>query len=60
MRRHPQLPLPQALDLRLARTVIVVGAVFLVLLLRLWHLQVLEGMHFFALSTNNSLRVRPV
>ncbi|HYB73183.1 MAG TPA: penicillin-binding protein 2 [Candidatus Sulfotelmatobacter sp.] len=63
MRRHrhpPQLPLPQALDLRLARTVIVVGAVFVVLLLRLWHLQVLEGMHFFALSTNNSLRVRPV
>jgi penicillin-binding protein 2 len=40
--------------------VIVVGAVFLFLLLRLWHLQVLEGMHFFALSTNNSLRVRPV
>jgi penicillin-binding protein 2 len=34
--------------------------VFLFLLLRLWHLQVLEGMHFFALSTNNSLRVRPV
>jgi len=34
--------------------------VFLVLLLRLWHLQVLEGKHFFALSTNNRLRVRPV
>lgn len=60
MRRPPSLPLPQALDLRLARTALAVVAVFLVLLLRLWHLQVLEGKHFFALSTNNRLRVRPV
>ncbi len=60
MRRLPPLPLPQALDLRLARTILAVGAVFLFLLLRLWHLQVLEGKRFFTLSTINSLRVRPV
>ncbi len=60
MRRPPRLPFLQALDLRLARTILAVGAVMVCLLLRLWHLQVLEGRHFFTLSTSNSLRVRPV
>ena len=60
MRRLPPLPLPQALDLRLVRTIVAVAAVFVILLLRLWHLQVLEGRRFFTLSTNNSLRVVPV
>jgi penicillin-binding protein 2 len=36
------------------------GIGFLVLLLRLWYLQILEGDRYFTLSTNNSLRVRPV
>jgi penicillin-binding protein 2 len=60
MRRHPRAPLPQAMALRLTRTLLVGGCILLVLLLRLWHLQVLEGKYFFALSTNNRIRVRPV
>jgi penicillin-binding protein 2 len=32
----------------------------LILLLRLWHLQVLEGERLFQLSVNNRLRIRPI
>jgi len=60
VRRRFAVPLPQAVGLRLTRAALVVGVVFLVLLLRLWHLQVLEGKRFFALSTSNRIRVRPV
>lgn len=58
-RRRPPLP-PQAVGPRLARAALAAGGIFLVLLLRLWHLQVLEGKRFADLSTSNRLRVRPV
>jgi penicillin-binding protein 2 len=40
--------------------VLLVGLACLVLLLRLWYLQILEGDRYLVLSTNNRLRVRPV
>ncbi|HSB79682.1 MAG TPA: penicillin-binding protein 2 [Candidatus Methylomirabilis sp.] len=57
-------PLPlspaQALPSRLRKAALCVGIGVLVLLLRLWYLQILEGGYYSALSTNNRLRVRPV
>ncbi|HYL80723.1 MAG TPA: penicillin-binding protein 2, partial [Candidatus Acidoferrum sp.] len=55
----PQNPV-QALPSRLRKMALCVGIGLLVLLLRLWYLQILEGGYYFALSTNNRLRVRPV
>ena len=60
MNRRAPTPLPQALEVRLARTLVAAGIIFLLLLLRLWHLQVLEGKHYFTLSIHNRIRVRPV
>lgn len=57
----PVLPTPsQTLTPRIQTAVLCVGIAFLSLLLRLWYLQILEGDRFFALSTSNRLRVRPV
>ncbi len=57
----PLFPPPaQALTPRIRTAVLCVAVSFLVLLLRLWYLQILEGDRYFALSTNNRLRVRPV
>jgi len=50
----------QALPIRLRKAVLCVGIGCLILLLRLWYLQVLEGDRYFTLSTNNRLRVRIV
>lgn len=50
----------QALPLRIRRALLYVGICCLVLLLRLWYLQILEGDHYFALSTSNRLRLRVV
>ncbi|MBI4536415.1 MAG: penicillin-binding protein 2 [candidate division NC10 bacterium] len=56
------LPSPpsQALAVRIRTAVLLVAAACLVLLLRLWYLQILEGDRYLVLSTNNRLRVRPV
>ena len=58
---EPLFPPPaQAITPRIRTAVLCVGVAFLVLLLRLWYLQILEGDRYFALSVNNRLRVRPV
>ncbi len=55
------LPTPsQTLAPRIRTAVLCVGIGFLILLLRLWYLQILEGDRYFSLSTTNRLRVRPV
>lgn len=59
MKPRPR-PTSQALASRIHKTVLIVGIGFLVLLLRLWYLQILEGGYYFTLSTNNHLRLRPV
>ena len=57
----PLFPRPaQAVTPRIRTAVLCVSVAFLVLLLRLWYLQILEGDRYFALSTNNRLRIRPV
>ncbi|RPI10950.1 MAG: penicillin-binding protein 2, partial [Zetaproteobacteria bacterium] len=56
--RHPN-PV-QALPLRIRKAILCVGIGCLVLLLRLWYLQILEGDRYSTLSTNNRLRVRVV
>ena len=53
-------PRTQSLVPRLRKTVIILGIGFLVLLLRLWYLQILQGDRYSVLSANNRLRVRPV
>jgi penicillin-binding protein 2 len=50
----------QALPIRIRKAILCVGIGCLVLLLRLWYLQILEGDRYFTLSTNNRLRVRVV
>jgi penicillin-binding protein 2 len=45
---------------RFSLLVFVVLAVFTVLLLRLWHLQVVRGDHYRALSENNRIRCMPL
>ena len=50
----------QLLVPRLRLAVLIVGIGILILLLRLWYLQLLQGDHYSVLSTNNRLRVRPV
>ncbi len=52
--------LSQTLAPRIRTAVLCVGIAFLILLLRLWYLQILEGDRYFSLSTTNRLRVRPV
>ena len=58
--KSPSAPPLQALPLRLRRAMLCVAVGCLVLLLRLWYLQILEGDRYFTLSTNNRLRVRAV
>jgi len=50
----------RALASRIQKTILCLGIGFLVLLLRLWDLQILEGSYYFNLSTINHLRLRPV
>ena len=47
------LPLPpaQALATRLRKVALCVGVGFLILVLRLWYLQILEGGYYFSLMT---------
>jgi penicillin-binding protein 2 len=54
------LPPPQALASRIQKALLCIGIAFLVLFLRLWYLQILEGGYYFTLSTNNRLRLRRV
>jgi penicillin-binding protein 2 len=54
------LPPSQALPNRLRKAMLCVLIGCLILLLRLWYLQVLEGDRYFTLSTNNRLRMRVV
>ena len=58
--KPPSLPPSRALASSIQKMGLYVGLGFLVLLLRLWDLQILEGGHYFTLSTNNHLRLRPV
>ena len=61
MRLRAPIPHPvQALPLRLRKAMVCVGIGCLILLLRLWYLQILEGDRYFTLSTNNRLRLRVV
>ena len=61
MRLRAPTPHPvQALPLRLRRAMVCVGIGCLILLLRLWYLQILEGDRYFTLSSNNRLRLRVV
>ena len=61
MRLRAPTPHPvQALPLRLRRAMVCVGIGCLILLLRLWYLQILEGDRYLTLSTNNRLRLRVV
>ncbi len=53
-------PPSQGLTQRIRKTILLIGIACLVLLLRLWYLQVLEGNLYLTLSTNNRLRVRAV
>lgn len=58
---NPVLRTPsQTLAPRIQTAVLCVGIAFLILLLRLWYMQILEGDRYFSLSTTNRLRVRPV
>jgi penicillin-binding protein 2 len=58
--KAPQLPPSLAVAQRLRKTLIYVGIGCLVLLLRLWYLQVLEGDRYSVLSASNRLRLRVV
>jgi penicillin-binding protein 2 len=61
MSPDPLLPSPaQALGPRIQKAVLCIGIGFLILALRLWYLQILEGGYYAALSTSNRLRLRPV
>ncbi len=59
-RTYRHLSPVQALPVRLRKALLCVGIGCLVLLLRLWYLQILEGDRYFTLSTNNRLRLRVV
>ncbi len=45
---------------RIRRTVLLVTVAFFLLLLRFWHLQILEGRYYASLATSNRLRLRSV
>lgn len=53
---HPHAPFQKRIKIA---TVLISGGILL-LLLRLWHLQILEGERLLLLSINNRLRIRPV
>ncbi|HEV8663462.1 MAG TPA: penicillin-binding protein 2 [Candidatus Methylomirabilis sp.] len=56
---HTLNPAP-AIQRRVGRLILVVTAVVVVLVLRLWHLQVLEGDRYVAMARHNRLRLRLV
>lgn len=45
---------------RIRRTILLVTVVFVLILMRFWHLQVLEGRYYATLSMSNRLRLRSV
>lgn len=45
---------------KIRRTALLVTLVFFILLMRFWHLQVLEGRYYATLSTNNRIRLHSV
>jgi penicillin-binding protein 2 len=49
-----------AFQRRIAIATLIISAGVLILLLRLWHLQILQGDRLLQLSLNNRLRIRPV
>lgn len=57
---RPWLSLTPLIQRKIRRTALLVTAVFIMLFMRLWYLQVLEGRHYATLSTNNRLRLRSV
>ena len=59
MSRPWQSPTP-LIQKKIRWTVLLITAVFALLLLRLWYLQVLEGRHYATLSIHNRLRLRSV
>ena len=59
MSRTWQSPTP-LIQTKIRWTFLLITAVFVLLLLRLWYLQVLEGRHYATLSLNNRLRLRSV
>ncbi|MGH7406557.1 MAG: penicillin-binding protein 2, partial [Candidatus Methylomirabilales bacterium] len=56
---HTLNPAP-GIQRRVGRLILVATAVVVVLVLRLWHLQVLEGDRYVAMARHNRLRLRPV
>lgn len=58
--KSPPLPPVQALPTRIRKVLVCVAVGCLVLLLRLWYLQILEGNRYLTLSLNNRLRLRTV
>ncbi|MGH7364226.1 MAG: hypothetical protein ACREKA_10810, partial [Candidatus Methylomirabilales bacterium] len=56
---HTLNPAP-AIQRRAGRLILVATAVVVVLVLRLWHLQVLEGDRYLAMARHNRLRLRLV
>lgn len=59
MSRPWQSPAP-LIQRKIRWTVLLITAVFVLLLLRLWYLQVVEGRYYATLSINNRLRLRSV
>lgn len=57
---RPWLSPTPLIQRRIRRSALLITGVLLLLLLRLWYLQVLEGRHYATLSANNRLRLRPV
>jgi penicillin-binding protein 2 len=49
-----------AIQRKIRRTALLVTAAFVLLLMRFWYLQILEGRYYATLSTNNRLRLRSV
>ncbi|MCI0370495.1 MAG: penicillin-binding protein 2 [candidate division NC10 bacterium] len=56
---HTLNPAP-GIQRRVGRLILVATAAVVVLVLRLWHLQVLEGDRYLAMARHNRLRLRPV
>ena len=57
---QPWLSPTPLIQRKIRRSALIVTGALLLLLLRLWYLQVLEGRYYAALSANNRLRLRPV
>jgi penicillin-binding protein 2 len=58
--RRPFVPPSRGVTTRLQRAIWSIGIGFLILLLRLWYLQILEGHSYQVQALNNHLRLRPI